>query len=163
VRTIKGDLVKLAAAGEFNVIVHGCNCFNTMGAGVALQIATRFPEACAVDQLTRAGDKNKLGKYSIAVVRGAYGDSITIVNGYTQYAFGSGGPHVDYDAVRSVFGTVVYNLACMSEDIRIGIPMIGAGLGGGDWERINTIIEEELDGFYGYPYRNLITLVEYEA
>jgi O-acetyl-ADP-ribose deacetylase (regulator of RNase III) len=159
-RTIKGDLVELAALGEFNVIVHGCNCFNTMGAGVALQIATRFPEACVADQLTRIGDKSKLGKYTIAMVRGDYGDALTIVNGYTQYAYGLGGPHVEYDAVRSVFGTAVYNLACMSDNIRIGIPMIGAGLGGGDWERINTIIEEELDGFDCHP--QLITLVEYE-
>jgi O-acetyl-ADP-ribose deacetylase (regulator of RNase III) len=160
-RTIKGDLVKLAAAGEFNVLVHGCNCFNTMGAGIALQIATKFPEACTVDQLTRAGDKNKLGKYSMAVVRGDRGDALTVVNGYTQYAFGTGGPHVDYDAVRSVFGTIVYNLACMSTDIRIGIPLIGAGLGGGDWNRINNIIEEELDGFTCHP--QLITLVEYNG
>jgi O-acetyl-ADP-ribose deacetylase (regulator of RNase III) len=27
----------------------------------------------------------------------------------------------------------------------IGLPMIGAGLAGGDWNRIKKIIEEELD------------------
>lgn len=30
---IIGDLLKLADDGQFDVIVHGCNCFNTMGAG----------------------------------------------------------------------------------------------------------------------------------
>ena len=32
-RTIEGDLIGLAKAGHFDVIVHGCNCHNTMGRG----------------------------------------------------------------------------------------------------------------------------------
>ena len=28
---VHGDLFKLAEQGEFDIIVHGCNCFNTMG------------------------------------------------------------------------------------------------------------------------------------
>ncbi len=28
---IKGDLVKLALAGQFDVIVHGCNCQRQVG------------------------------------------------------------------------------------------------------------------------------------
>ena len=35
---VKGNLVTLALAGEFDVIIHGCNCFNTMGSGVAKDI-----------------------------------------------------------------------------------------------------------------------------
>jgi O-acetyl-ADP-ribose deacetylase (regulator of RNase III) len=158
-RIARGDLVELAATNNFNVIIHGCNCFNTMGAGIAAQIAKRFPEAARVDQMTVKGDPNKLGSYSIAAVRGDYDDALLIVNAYTQYAFGRGYPLVDYDAIQKVFSTVVYNLACLSDNMRIGIPKIGAGLAGGDWKRINTIIETELDGFAN---PNLITLVEYE-
>ena len=33
---VKGDLIKSAKEGQFDVIIHGCNCFNTMGAGIAL-------------------------------------------------------------------------------------------------------------------------------
>ena len=159
-RTIKGDLVKLAAKGDFNVIVHGCNCFNTMGGGIAAQIAKRFPEAARVDQLTALGARDKLGSASIAMVRGDYEDALMIVNAYTQYGYGRTGPNVDYDAIERVFSTVIYNIACMSDNIRIGIPMIGAGLAGGDWSRINKIIELELHGF-NHP--NLITLVEYDG
>jgi len=35
---IEGDLIKLAKQGEFDVITHGCNCHNIMGAGIALQM-----------------------------------------------------------------------------------------------------------------------------
>ena len=49
---------------------------------------------------------------------------------------------VDYDAIRAVFAEVRDRFSGQ----RIGYPKIGAGLGGGDWERIATIIDEELDG-----------------
>jgi len=32
-KTIQGNLIHLAQDGEFDLIVHGCNCFCTMGAG----------------------------------------------------------------------------------------------------------------------------------
>ena len=35
---IKGDLIKFAINGKFDVIIHGCNCFCTMGAGIAKTI-----------------------------------------------------------------------------------------------------------------------------
>ena len=41
-KEIQGDLIKLAIAGEFNVIAHGCNCMQNMGAGIAKQIAKKF-------------------------------------------------------------------------------------------------------------------------
>ena len=36
---VDGDLIKLAKQGRFDVIVHGCNCFCQMGAGIAPQMA----------------------------------------------------------------------------------------------------------------------------
>jgi len=39
---IKGNLITLAKKGEFDVIVHGCNCLNVMGAGIAKQIKKTF-------------------------------------------------------------------------------------------------------------------------
>lgn len=48
-KTIKGDLVQLAKQGEFDLIVHGCNCFCTMGKGIALTIKQEFPIVYKVD------------------------------------------------------------------------------------------------------------------
>ena len=39
---VDGDLIKLAKEGNFDVIVHGCNCFCQMGAGIAPQMAEAF-------------------------------------------------------------------------------------------------------------------------
>ena len=39
---IKGDLIELAKAGEFDVIAHGCNCFNAQKSGIARQMAEEF-------------------------------------------------------------------------------------------------------------------------
>src|SRR5262245_25013555 len=42
VRTVRGDLLKMALAGEFDVIVHGANCFCTMGAGMPKPFESSF-------------------------------------------------------------------------------------------------------------------------
>ena len=63
-RVVQGDLLGLALAGEFDVIVHGCNCQCAMGKGIALSIKKLFPEAYAADLKTVKGDRGKLGTYS---------------------------------------------------------------------------------------------------
>jgi O-acetyl-ADP-ribose deacetylase (regulator of RNase III) len=39
---IYGDLIELAKQGKFDVIAHGCNCFCTMGAGIAVPMKLAF-------------------------------------------------------------------------------------------------------------------------
>jgi O-acetyl-ADP-ribose deacetylase (regulator of RNase III) len=68
---IQGDLLNLASIGEFDVIVHGCNCHCTMGAGIAAAIKKRFPEAYAADCATLKGDRSKLGTISQAQIERA--------------------------------------------------------------------------------------------
>lgn len=58
-KIMHGDLIKLALTGDFDVIVHGCNCFNTMGAGIAKTIKQTFPEAYQADLKTEKGSKQK--------------------------------------------------------------------------------------------------------
>ena len=68
---------------------------------------------------------------------------MAVVNAYTQYNFGKvKRQYVDYDAVRSCFKEIKTTFS----GHRIGFPLIGAGLGGGDWDVISRIIDEELEG-----------------
>ena len=96
---IKGDLVKLALKGDFDVIVHGCNCFCTMGAGIAVAIKKTFPEAYKADLDTTKGSREKLGSYSSATVK-REGHQITVVNAYTQFHYSGKGNKVDYSAMK---------------------------------------------------------------
>mgnify|MGYP000853131143 FL=1 len=147
-KTIKGDLIKLAKQGTFDVICHGANCFCKMGAGIAKEIRIAFPEAWFADKKTKPGDIQKLGTITWAQC----GD-VAVVNAYTQFTYWEKGKVlVEYDAVRSCFEQIKREFSGR----RIGIPKIGAGLARGDWNKISTIIDEVMIG-------EDITLVEYEA
>ena len=140
-KKVKGDLIKLALKGEFDVIIHGCNCFCAMGAGIAKTIKLKFPEAYTADLATAKGAKEKLGTFSSAKVNTSYGDLI-VVNAYTQFHWRGRGVKVDYEALREAFRKIKIEFS----GLRIAYPAIGAGLAGGNWKTISTIIEEELVG-----------------
>jgi O-acetyl-ADP-ribose deacetylase (regulator of RNase III) len=150
VKVVNGDLIELALAGEFNVIAHGCNCFCTMGAGIAKSIKQHFPEAFEADVKTAKGDREKLGTYSVAKVNHA-NKSLVVVNAYTQYHWQGSGVKADYAAIRNVFAAIKKDFA----GSHIAFPKIGAGLAGGDWSSIARIISEELAGMR-------LTLVVYQ-
>ncbi len=148
-KKIQGDLFLLARNGEFDLIVHGCNCYCTMGAGIAKGIKAAFPEAYAADCDTTKGSRIKLGTCSFAEVT-ANGKRLVIVNAYTQFDWRGSGTKVDYEAVRSCMRWIKVSFP----GLRIGLPKIGAGLAGGEWKEIASIIEEELAG-------EDVTLVQY--
>jgi O-acetyl-ADP-ribose deacetylase (regulator of RNase III) len=138
--TIHGDLTKLALAGRFDVIIHGCNCQCIMGAGIAKTIKALFPEAYKADCQTAKSSRDKLGTFfSAAIVRP--GANFTVVNAYTQYDWRGQGVKADYIAIQSVMKEVKNQF----HGLRIGYPMIGAGLAGGDWNIISSIIDNELE------------------
>lgn len=139
--TVGGDLIHLALAGRFDVIVHGCNCMHTMGAGIAKAIRTAFPEAWEADLATPRGDPAKLGTLSVGQVL-RDGLDLHVVNAYTQFDWRGAGVKADYDAIDRAFARIAQDFRGM----RIGYPRIGAGLAGGDWDRIATIIDGRLSG-----------------
>ena len=136
-KIINGDLIKLALAGEFDVIVHGCNCFNTMGAGIAKTIRQTFPEAYEADCKTVKGSKDKLGTYTSAVSK-----NVTIINAYTQHGYwGKNNPDLfEYKA----FSKILKKLKTEFPGKRFGFPLIGCGLAGGDEDRIIGMLESQL-------------------
>lgn len=138
-KTLHGDLLQLALDGRFDVIVHGCNCWCTMGAGIAAQIKARFPEAYAADLRTTKGDRDKLGSISSAlIVRDT--TRFHVVNAYTQFNWRGAGVKADYPAMGQAMRAVRQAFSGR----RIAYPMIGAGLAGGDWAVIAPLIDEAL-------------------
>jgi O-acetyl-ADP-ribose deacetylase (regulator of RNase III) len=115
-----------------------------MGAGVAREIKKRFPDAWEADKVTHKGDRSKLGSFSSAKV-----DDKLIINAYTQYNYGGSGDLFEYSSWRNICKTLSNTL---NPDYAIALPKIGAGLAKGNWNKIERIIEEELDNFNVYVY-----------
>jgi O-acetyl-ADP-ribose deacetylase (regulator of RNase III) len=135
-KEVDGDLLELAMAGEFDAIAHGANCFHTMGSGIAKQISSQFPLAYEIDRKTVYGSYNKLGTYSKATVV-LPATKFIIYNLYTQF---NPGPDLSYLALQ----LCLRKLAVDTQGMRIGLPLIGCGIAGGDWNVVKVIIEEEL-------------------
>ena len=161
---VEGNLIDLAKKGEFDVITHGCNCFCTMGAGLAVEMAKNFEcHKFPMEDPQYKGDINKLGtidyKHQMVIpimqkihVNGVEveapnfgGHPLVVANSYTQYYYGriytdGATPPVDYDAITLCMRKINH----LFPEKRIGLPLIGAGLAGGDWNIIEKIIEKEL-------------------
>lgn len=152
-KIVKGNLLRLAEAGEFDIIVQGCNCFCTMNSGLAKQIKDQYPEAYAADLKTEKGSWNKLGDYSLF-----RGKRFTIINAYTQFGFNKPGECkdvFDYNA----FAIILEKLERTFGSSSFGFPLIGCGLAGGNKERILDMLKDfnqkiEADG-------GSVTIVEY--
>lgn len=145
-KTIKGDLIKLAKAGKFNVIAHGCNTQNNFGAGLAKQILEHFPIAYEVDSETY---NPQLGDISIAY---DIESNINIVNCYTQIWYGkpygiNNRNHKKEDTIKARYEAIRECFRKINEQFagdHIGLPLIGAGLSGLEWTTIERYIREEL-------------------
>ncbi len=136
IKYINGNLLDLADKGYFDVIVHGCNCFNTMGAGIANQIKYKYPEVYILDQETKCGDLTKLGTINYYTY-----NTLTVVNAYTQFGFRSKNTiPISYEAIDSCMRLIANTF----KGKVIGMPKIGSGLGSGDWNKIEAIISNVL-------------------
>lgn len=135
----KGNLIDMAEAGLFDIIVHGCNCQNTMGSGIAKEIRERYPRAYEVDSGTVHTYQNpvlKLGNFSV-IADNPIDPKFEIVNAYTQLHYlPRGVDHFDYES----FKLILRKLAVIAPDARYGFPYIGMGLAGGDPDEIKKII-----------------------
>lgn len=139
IKYIKGDLFQT----EVSTIVHGCNAQGVMGSGVAKIVRERYYKAY----------KRYLAYYQSGLME--VGDCIavttngkTIINAVTQEYYGrDGNRYVSYDAVAEVMKVI--NRSKIEE---VAMPMIGAGLGGGDWNVIEAIIQSELKNVQPYVY-----------
>ena len=145
-KIIKGDIITMAEKGDFDVLVHGCNCFNNMNSGFAKRVSKSFPVASIIDSRTGYGKKHKLGNYSGCLVDLREFDyrnrkKIYIINAYIQYTLGNGA-QLDYLALTKVFKKIKVDL----KGFKIAFPLIGFGLSNYSNTKVFKIIEKELEG-----------------
>ncbi len=145
---VEGDLIAQALQGEFDVIAHGCNCLSTMSAGIAVAMAETF--GCDMYPMEQEGpNMNKLGCAEFGEVEVEGDNMLYVFNLYTQHYFKSktkGQVLLDYEALTLCLRKM--NDGCKTDHdtpkLHIGLPLIGCGLAGGDWERVKKIIQQEL-------------------
>ena len=135
----KGNLLDLAEAGEFDIVVQGCNCFNTMGGGIAKEIRERYPAVASVDMETVKGDYNKLGTWTECDA--GHKNRFTVINAYTQYNMSTGEDVFEYVA----FQLILQKLVHIYPGGDFGFPYIGMGLAMGDKNLIIQMLEDFAD------------------
>ncbi len=159
-KEIEGNLITLALQGRFEVIAHGCNCYCTMGAGLAPQMADTFGcDEYPLESPLRRGDIDKLGRIDFQKVyvredgrvMGAYAPpkppgmkDLYVVNCYSQYGFGIN--HKEGQVAPLDYEALTLCLRKMNKQFKgmhIGLPMIGCHLAGGKWEIVQKIIQKE--------------------
>lgn len=144
----KGNLLDVKSG----VIAHGVNCQGVMGSGVALAIRQKWPN---VYDAYRSKVKTETNEYPSSCLLGSvqyvttFPDYVgletfpVVANCFTQDSFGRDKRHVDYEAVAKCFNSLSFRVRLYGH---LNIPKIGAGLGGGDWNVIESIIKSEYKG-----------------
>lgn len=133
---INGDLLAMAKKHKFDVIAHGANCKQIMGAGIALQIKNQLPEVYKEDCLDRRTPTQRWGDYTAFTYDNK--KLLHVFNLYTQY---NPGPDLDYTALELSLKKLAKNIKPNS---KIGLPQIGCGIGGGNWLKVKEIIQRVL-------------------
>lgn len=137
-KEVEGDLLEMFEKGEFDIIAHGCNCFKTMGAGIARQIAEQFPAAALVDRADSRDKISRLGDFTYSFLQKEE-KTYVIFNLYTQFYMGK---NLDMEALKLCLRKLAHLLDY--RPYRIGLPQIGCGIAGGDWTEVKEVIKKEL-------------------
>ncbi len=145
-----GDLL----AGDADIIAHQVNCRGVMGSGVARQVRMEFPGtysyykcACMTASKTPA---RLLGYAQISIEHLPDGHVVRIANLFAQDGYGYDGKlYTDYEAFRKCLFQLRLHVKAVEEiqgkKLCIGMPYrIGCDRGGGDWNAVLKIIQEEL-------------------
>lgn len=140
-----GNIATAIQDREVDVVAHQCNCFNVMGSGVALTLSDLSKGVLLADKETVCGDRRKLGKFTTH-----YDEifNVEFFNLYGQYGFSKDKINTDYRALGAALNSMAeYIKNTYLVHPRIGIPKIGAGIGGGEWDIICKLVEKYLGCF----------------
>jgi O-acetyl-ADP-ribose deacetylase (regulator of RNase III) len=120
------------------VIVQGCNAQGVMGSGIAKEIREKWPQVYTDYKLRQSTAGLKLGTFVATTI---VPKEFYIYSAITQEYFGKdGAKYVSYKAIHQAF----YKMAIAAGDAGLDIhyPMIGAGLGGGEWSVIQACVDD---------------------
>lgn len=126
---VEGDLF---ARADLDALAHGCNCAGAMGRGIAVEFKVRFPRMYA--EYKRRCD---VGEFGLGHVFEWSEQRPTVFNLGTQKTWRT---KAELGAVETALREMVRRAEARGIR-RIGMPRVGAGLGGLDWHDVRAVIE----------------------
>ncbi|ATB49055.1 macro domain-containing protein [Corallococcus macrosporus] len=125
---VSGDLLRQTG---LHALAHGCNCAGAMGKGIAVEFRARFPEMYE-EYKQRCAD----GRFKLGDVFTWTGAEVTVFNLGTQRTWRT---RADLRAIERAVSTMVEHADGLGIG-RIGLPRIGAGLGGLPWAPVRDLL-----------------------
>lgn len=150
IKYVSGDVTDPKSDSDIRLIIHCCNDLGVMGSGVAKALFMKWPSVKSeyVKWKKESDFSNAdflLGNIQIIEVE----KGISVANMMGQHGIyqANGIPPVRYDAIKSCLETVaewVEGKEAGLKSVSIHAPRFGAGLAGGDWGTIESLIIETL-------------------
>ncbi len=134
-KIIEGNILNI----ENGMICHQVNCQGVMGAGLALQIKNKWPQA--YKDYRKAFDEGMLFLGNTITSRVSATLYVAHMCGQDRYGRKPGKVYTDYVALAVCLGLLNF--------VEAGIPVyipygLGCGWAGGDWELVSQMIEDTL-------------------
>ena len=153
-KIIEGNLLELALQNKFDAIAHGLNCFCTAPyAGIANQFERIFSISdYGWEQECFSGKYNRLGnldykshyikdekvfdsqRHSSHPEKEKFHE-LLVINAYTQYK-----PGKDLNKIALLLCLQKLEFLCRTKNLKLGIPLIGGGIAGGDPKQIINLM-----------------------
>ena len=134
-KTIKGNLLNQ----KEGILLHQVNCRGVMGAGIAKQIRSLYPQHYIDYKRALAKEINSQQKLGDIVVT-RVSPTLTIVGLFAQDGYGRNKQHTNYKALEQC----LIKVAQLNVQPIYAPYKIGCGLGGGDWEIVQQLFKKQL-------------------
>ena len=144
IRYIKGDATCPQAKGV-KIICHVCNDIGGWGKGFVLVVSRGWEQPEAEYRAWHAtGNQGDFGLGAVQFVQVEPYIWVANMVGQRGIKRGSSGPPIRYHAVASCLKQLATKASELGASVHM--PRIGCGLAGGDWSKVEPLIEERLCG-----------------
>lgn len=142
VHYVTGDATAPPGSGP-RIIAHVCNDIGGWGRGFVTALSRRGPEPEAAYRAwhrDRASNDFALGAVQLVPVH----ENLWVANMIGQHGIrrAGGQPPIRYEAVDEALGRLADHALRLEASVHV--PRIGAGLAGGEWPRIEALVEQQL-------------------
>lgn len=135
---IKGDLIEAFLNKEVDVIAHQVNCFGIAKSGIAVKIFEALPWLAESYFSDKRPYNNRLGKLTAAKNENQWGFNLC---GQFHHEHSHPAYKTHYAALYLALKLMASILKKEGAVLRVGFPLLGCGLAGGDWDHVSENIK----------------------